>query len=614
MWSASGRNANSGPAGGHIVGALFSCKAAGVAALLFLACFHWALVEKIERVGGDSSYYLQLAVNLLRNGSYKFNFSPHLKYPPGFPLLLAAWMRISGQTQYEQLMHLMPFLGAAALAAWFLALRPVFGAIPSAAVLLVTAASFTYFELATRLLMSEIPNWLASGLAFLLLGWLLDSGPRRQWSSTAAGLLLVVCSSYAVLIRSAGITLAAALLAWPWTPAARLCPRAALARRWAFFAGACGLLVFLAWTGWTTSHPPSAQHGGHMSRYTHEFQYKDPHEPDLGKAAPSDYVLRTARMTVVRASQLSAIAVPYPWIAPVWYSPLILPMLVLPLVGIWTSRSHPSMLLFGIYYVAYLGVHALWPFREFARFMLPAAPVAFLFLVLGARAVWSAVLRRGRTFAVLTLCIAASAFATASLDPPAGLQEKASLLVWAAAAAFAALALFLPAAQRIGRRVAAQIDRHSRSLAVSCVALFAAGGLVMQIRGGLDNLSPDPASVHSDARGAALWLRQAPPGAVMAGDIPVIHRFSGRFAVGFPPTSDAAAIFKLMRQYRVRFLVVIPAKPGQELYFRPSEMERLSRIPDHAPGLLKLVREGKGYLIYETDPSIWSPAATVASS
>ena len=50
----------------------------------------WAY-RRVEIYHPDSSTYVVLAENLARGGGYVFDGRPHTRFPPGLPMLLAAW-------------------------------------------------------------------------------------------------------------------------------------------------------------------------------------------------------------------------------------------------------------------------------------------------------------------------------------------------------------------------------------------------------------------------------------------------------------------------------------------------------------------------------------------
>ena len=85
---------------------------------------------------------------------------------------------------------------------------------------------------------------------------------------------------------------------------------------------------------------------------------------------------------------------------------------------------------------------------------------------------------------------------------------------------------------------------------------------------------------------------------VMAQQISIVHRISGRKVVYFPVAvrSDANFIMEMICRHRVMFIVVITSSRGSNL--RPTESERVSLLVENLPQSLVLVQRGDLYEIY----------------
>jgi hypothetical protein len=133
--------------------------------------------------------------------------------------------------------------------------------------------------------------------------------------------------------------------------------------------------------------------------------------------------------------------------------------------------------------------------------------------------------------------------------------------------------------------------------AVVVVALVGVG-LLEQISAARQNLGPDPSRfTHYPAVQAAEWLRGAPEGVVMAQQVEIIHRLTGRRVEHFLATGDPNVIVRVARDQNVRYLTV--NRPSAEEYFLPTEDQRYQVIDRAMPGLLALRHEGIGYRIFE---------------
>ncbi len=574
-----------------------------------LALFHLAVIERAERPGNDSCTYIQLAKNLIRHGRYDFNFVPHTKYPPGFPLLLAGWMMISEGTGYTRLMSLQAILGGFGLVAWFFALRYAFHPGPAACGVILTGVSWPYFFLATRMLLSELPFLFFTGVTFLLFSVLLGAPDRPKPVRLAILAALLFSCAYAVAVRTAGIAAGAALLAWAFSRSVRETGSARAARVAALAAGLLCVAVFAGWMARGRTELALAQKDRAMATYGEEFLLKNAHEPDLGLAKPEDYIERAIGSIPLRAAQMAAVVLPCGWIAPIWYSPMMC-ILLFSILGVWIQRGDSMKLLFGLYLLFYLGVLWLWPFEEDARFVLPVMPIAIGFFAEGARAAWLGVRRAARMAAGAASGCCLVAVLAAFWHPPAGRQEWLSLGLAGFVGLAAIVVLTSERAAGAIERLHAVLWNGIRPLVTVLAMVLIGLSLSRQVRGATENLHPDPSRyVNEEYRRASMWLLQAPPGNVMAGGCSFVHRYSGRPCFFLRATSDPDRNLASIRRNAGRFLVVVRERKDRPAYFRPSEEERLRGIQRKAPDLLRIVAEERDFLIFETDASVWRKAS-----
>lgn len=566
------------------------------AAIVLLSLFQLLTTERIERPGHDSSIYILGARSLATRGDYVMDGVPITTHPPGLPLLLSAVFRAVGERKGEFLVRLMPLFGGLGLLVWLQLLgRAATPAIAAAAVLIV-ATSTVYHTLATRHVMADLPYLLLSGLALLAGQRLASEAARpRAW---AWGVAAVLLSGFAVLTRTAGVALAAALAVWAILPlragGVRLPGRA---RLWLAAAALCGVLVLAGWVAWCRQAEGREEMGGHMASYTSQFRLKNPLQPDLGPASAADLIRRAAAAAPLRSAQTAEILTRLPWVSPRWYNPLVLALLVLPLAALPQAVRQPQLMLVWLYCAAYFAMLCLWPFAETARFMLPAAPAVFVLAAIGAGELasrWRRI-RPGRAALVLLAVGALAGWSALRSPEPPGMQEKLSLLFWPAAAAACAAMDRLP---RLQSRVVRATPLGARAIPAAVVALVIIG-LGAQVRLSAENLSPQPErQVNGYLHVVAAWLRQQPPGAVMASTFPYVHRMTGRRCVAFPVTADPRRIREAIERHRIRYLIVAE-KSGEQAYFRPAEPERAAALAAAYPGLLRKIRAGQGWTAYE---------------
>lgn len=213
--------------------------------------------------GGDNATYLSLAYSLVRDGRYTEVFdparSPHTKYPPVFPGLLALLMLAGARTWTAfKGVSVLSTLGAVALT--YLWAERRLGAVWAAGVatLLAVSSAVVYYS-----------HWILSDPAFLaftvLALWALEKGDERGagpgWLALGAA-----AAGLAYFTRSAGLPLVAALWAW-----------LALRKRWrALAATALGLgLPMLLWM--------LRSRGAGQGEYVSEFWLVDPYDPGRGR-------------------------------------------------------------------------------------------------------------------------------------------------------------------------------------------------------------------------------------------------------------------------------------------------------------------------------------------
>lgn len=565
--------------------------------LLALAAFHLLTTERVERPGYDSSIYILGARSLAWHGAYEMDGIRITTHPPGLPLLLAVPIRFFGCSSHEFLVRFMPLFGVAGLLIWLQVLGKAAGFRPAAAAVVLAAVSPVYYHVATRYVMADLLYFMLSGAAVLACFQMASAGTRlAAWGWGACSVIAVMLS---VLTRSAGVALAASLLAWalwPGMPHAAGRPRLRT-RMWCAIAGLAGLLVFTGWIAWGKAMENREEMGGHMASYSSQFLLKNPLQPDLGPASPADMLARAAKAAPLRAAQAAEILTGLPWVSPAWHNPLVLGLLVLPLAAIGRAAGDPLLLLAWLYFAAFEGLFCLWPFAETARFMLPIAPVCFLFAWIGASQIPMALLRvRPGWIAAALVAVGAAALWWASRSStPLGLQDRMSLTFWpAAAAVWIGYWTSPPFLKQAPAMLAAR-----RMIAPVVIALLIAGGLAGQARLAQANLHPRPGQhVNAHLRAVSAWLNQAPAGAVMCSSFPYVHRMTGRKCVAFPVTADPRRIHEAIVRYKVRYLVVA-GRLGEESYFRPSEPERAASLSAALPSLLRLVQAGREWSIYE---------------
>jgi len=321
--------------------------------------------------GGDNSTYVSLAHGLLTTGSYTEVFDPaglpHTKYPPVFPLILAALVGLGARTwvALKSTAVVSTLLAVGLTYAW--AERRV-GAWPAFAVALLfgSSAAVVYYS-----------HWVLSDPVFVALTlasfWALErsshDGSRRTWW-LAGGVLL---AGLAYFTRSAGLPLVLTLLAW-----------LALEKRWraTVVTGLALGAPALAW--WWRGR-------GATGSYAAEFWLVDPYQPTLGTIGVLDLVPRAMANAVGYVTRHGPGGIVGPGGDGVATLGVVLALTAL--YG-WVRAVRERRGPVELFLPAYTGLILLWPeVWSGDRFALPLYPLVFFY---GAVAVLDAAKRLPR--------------------------------------------------------------------------------------------------------------------------------------------------------------------------------------------------------------------------
>jgi len=546
----------------------------------------WAY-RRVEIYHPDSSTYVVLAENLAQGSGYVFDGRPHTRFPPGLPMLLAAWSSI-GDGSYASAVRWMPIFGLVGLLASFFLIKRVESWLIAMLACLWLATSPEYFRLATRYIWSDLPYFALAALTLLLADHLRQGGGRRR-VAIAAGLAVGMVA--AVVMRSAGIALIAAFgaaIAHTWRAMDRRARAGLLA------AVTFAVLVQVWWSNWTRSREVSEYAGAYMQSYAAQFLLKDPQEPELGVAGIADLAGRVSYFASAQLTRFTQLLIPVPWLDVLWFSPLVLVPAFLLIVGLGSSFRRGRSPLLGWYVLAYLGLYSLWPFDEGARFMLPIFPLMFLFAWRGLRLTLDRLQReptpgeRRVVLLTLTVITVTAVLAYLQRDRP-GRQALAAVLSWVV------LLICAAAYSRRSRPAPSNARVWITGGLVLATAVMTAG-LITQVKLARENLTGAATGSSRTLTRAAEWLRSQPgDGPVMAQQAAILHRLSGRHVASFPVTSNGQFLADVIRQQHVVYVLVMPE---QYEYFKPTQRVRLEALLRAAPDCCELVARETGFEVY----------------
>ena len=313
--------------------------------------------------GGDNSTYVSLAYGLLTTGSYTEVFDPaglpHTKYPPVFPMILAALIGLGART-WVALKSTAVVSTVAAVGLGYLWAERRLGPWPAFAVAILfgSSAAVVYYS-----------HWVLSDPVFLALTvaslWALEggvaAGARRAWW-LAGG---VVLAGLAYFTRSAGLPLVVAIFAW-----------LALERRWRALAVSAVALGVPALAWWMRGRGAPASYGA-------EFWLIDPYQPTLGTVGVLDLVPRAAANLVGYVTRHGPAGVVGGGGGAV--AALGIVLTVAALYG-WVRTVRERVGPAEIFLPLYAGLILVWPVVWSGdRFALPLYPLVFLYGVVALR-------------------------------------------------------------------------------------------------------------------------------------------------------------------------------------------------------------------------------------
>jgi hypothetical protein len=292
-------------------------------------------------------------------------------------------------------------------------------------------------------------------------------------------------------------------------------------------------------------------------------------------------------------------------INPSWTSPVIATFTILILCGLWSSLWRSDSQTCALYFVFYECIYLLWPWDSgFVRFGLAVLPLAYLYLVEGAPALWRWSRQYPRAVGTIFLLLSTLlAFAAArrgwavsaifwilSAILCAGLIWKGQLPPWSrlswARSFFQALLgegfVFSP-----------------RTAALVAVTYLVATGVAAEIPMGWENLGSGSTKFETVPEiQAARWIKShTDADAIIAASLqPLVYHYSRRRVIWFPPISNPTIIMDGIQKYRIQYLVIIKR---DRYYYLPPETTCYSLLEKAYPQSFRLVEANGPVKIYE---------------
>jgi 4-amino-4-deoxy-L-arabinose transferase-like glycosyltransferase len=351
--------------------------------------FAYAGFDKYPATIGDNAEFVVLARSIASGHGFSYINSPDArpatKYPPGFPLMLAAWSAVAGDTFVSYKIALvLTYILTIPLA--FLLGRKLIGNNLAIIAALMVASSTSYIRYSHTVL-SEMPYALASLAVLYLVMYRPDS--RRNLA------LVVALSVWAYYLRSVGGTLVLAVAAYYL-----------LTSRKKYALAVLGALV-AATLVWTLRNYAVAGEG---SRYLSVLLKVDPYHPHEGDINIAGLFLRMGKNLVGYSGEIIAYTILPSYHVRVAGTEVsmarnIISLAVFLLAGFGGFTLRRQARLVNIYLVLYILAYLVWPDVWMSdRFMVPIAPILAIYTVQGIYRLLS-LLGSGRR-AALIACVA----------------------------------------------------------------------------------------------------------------------------------------------------------------------------------------------------------------
>jgi hypothetical protein len=546
---------------------------------------------------GDATYY-ELARSLHDEQWYGFNFRPETMLPPGFAVIVAAiWWCFGGA--YSVLIRTTAVFTTLFLSASHELLRREVGRAPAAAICLITGTSPFLFSFSTRSLFSDVPYAFTSTLTLLVAVRLCAVPSQRSrvilWLLLAP---LLVCS---LMIRSVGISILAALVAWVASAVVTKHPGARLRLKAFLPLIALGFAVQALWMTWSGMNERTQWSlKGYPGSYISQIKLKVGNYPELGKATLEDLVSRVQENVAARSAGLLGM-LSRRWIDPAWNSPVVLGTVLLTLLGLRRSPWVGASGLLQWYFVCYEGMYLLWPWKLELRFLLPIVPLACIYLWRGGQSLFDLIRRRRLICGACTLAVSVVMALYSANLMFTHQQGRFSTAVWVLLVVCSARMTWT--AVRRGRGASSLFSPGVlRAAAAGTVIIVVSIGLFMQVCIGLENVYYDKYTDGSypDIE-AAEWLAShtGVDAVVMARKVDLTYHYSRRKVVWFPPISDPKQLIEGIRRHKVEWVVVVDR---EESYFLPQDADCFATLLHAFPYAFHLVHRGHGNRIFQVSP------------
>ena len=363
-----------------------------------------------------------------------------------------------------------------------------------------------------------------------------------------------------------------------------------------------GLAVQAVWMQWAVRHQFSEWPvHGYQENYLAQLKLKSGNDPELGMATWRDVLLRPVHNEDDRAAALMGLLT-RKQMAAAWYSPGTLIPMGLVLLGLGCSLWRNGGGLLEWYFISYEAMFLFWPWDFELRFILPAVPLACLYMWRGGALLWSLAREKTRRLGLSLLGVAASGILSSVVW---GWRAEHPLVrncvtIWGLVA-LAAIGLCYGEAnlvQKVSSSLSRKISLPGKNLPLrqafgtGALVVLMAIGVAREVKIGLANYHFDlkAEGTYPDIE-AAEWIRShsGQSAIVMARKEDLVFHYGQRKVVWFPPTSNPGVLMDGIRRYRVRYIVV---DEEGDTYWKPTTRVCFRSLSRAYPGEFQLVHQG----------------------
>jgi hypothetical protein len=604
------------------------------AAIVGFGALQFFLYQRASDFLFDDVFVADCAKSLL-HGFYGIAGRPETNQPPGTAAVLAVvcFFGACSRAAYLRAMAVLSTLGF--LATYELLRRQVPRGV-AASICLLLISSQIYFSLATQWIIPLFPFFFVT-MATLLVARKFEETPSIR-SSIAWGALLVALIVGSLLTASAGVALLGAIVASLGMSLLLKRPGAmAMTKKYATVL----LLGILAQGLWMHQKPAPLEWPlpGYPRPYLDQLKVKNGNYPELGMATPKDVAARVAKNALEHGVLLEQ-TLYRQWINVAWMSALILGPIILILLGwgysIWLTGGGGLQ---EWYFAGHEFIYLLWPWNLEARFFLPIAPLACLYLWRGGEALVHLAKSSPRLLGMVWVPISAVLtistvmwmrgtwiYGGVGAVGHAGVQGKLSLLVWLSAGSFALwMALAGTSWTSFVSRFMRWFEQGSSSLPISplrtsqiagelIVVALTAMGLKGQLEIGRNNLDYGRVAtlVPPDVR-AGEWVKShtETDAVVMARNLPTVYHYAQRQMVWFPPSTDAKVLIEGIQRLKVNYVVVILR---QNDYYLPPDKTCFDKLESAYPEDFHLVTQTADFSVFQVVTPPAAPKETTTTA